>query len=195
MRLRVTDLDAWQYWRESNQTFEEFMMHMRRERPPTRLMERGIAFHEALEKAIAATGTHDVMEAKDWEFVFPPELDIALPLAGCQSEVPGRLEYTGTTLTGRADAICGNTVWDFKTAQKSPDMERYYRSWQWRAYLEMFGGYRFTYQIFMLREEGNRATVVSCDRLDLYRYKRMGEDVRGAVQDLSEFMRRAAGWE
>ena len=209
MRLRVTDLDAWQFWQSSGQPFEEFLRHMRRERPPTPLMERGIAFHSAMEQAIKdGVDEHHVLTANGWVFPIARGADVEIPVAGCRSEEAGSLRYEDidVTLTGRADVMCesGPSLWDFKTTQRSPDLEAYYWRWQWRAYLEMFEAYKFTYLVFKLmpapeygmKELGNQqcAMVVGADHLDLYRYAGMGDDVRGAVHSLSKLLREV-GWQ
>lgn len=202
MRLRVTDLDAWRYWRESRQTLDDFLRRMRREEPPTPAMERGIAFHEALEKAIllGGDGDHEQIEANGWEFEFRCDLDITLPVGRCMTEMAGSLEFPdlGVTMTGRADAICGNHIWDFKTTGSAPNIEQYLYAWQWRAYLRMFDAYKFTYQIFRIEDiptdfGPKRARVVSADRLELYEYDGMAGDVWLAVKELSRLLRKH-GW-
>lgn len=54
-------------------------------------------------------------------------------------------------ISGRIDSIEGAEVWDAKTKFRSPDLQEYYDSYQWRFYLDIMGLDVFWYQLFEVK--------------------------------------------
>lgn len=191
MRLSVTHLDAYRYYRASeDMTLEQLVARLRGEEPPSPAALAGRAFHKLLEHA-ADNVDLERSEVDGWVFRFWLDGELSLPPI---RELKGELELSTphgpVTLVGRVDGLHGLTVHDYKLTERF-DAERYADSYQWRAYLAMFGAQRFVYDVFQGRyEHGNEVLIYDYHRLGFAAYPGMLEDVRREVCGLAEIVAR-----
>ena len=100
--------------------------------------------------------------------------------------IPIRIGNLIVNLVGVADGIRGATVYDWKCTKPSGfNAEKYARSYQWRAYLEMFACQTFQYDVFeaVLSTFGETILVGAKKTLRFYRYNGMERDLRNELRD------------
>jgi len=186
MRLSVTMLDSYLYWRDSeDMPLEDLLKRLRGEEPPSPAMEAGRAFHKLLEHATA--GELSVEEVDGWRFDFALDGEIALPtIRELKAEHAMETPSGPVTLVGKVDALNGTTVHDYKLTERF-DAERYADSYQWRSYLTIFGATRFVYDVFECRceESENKVWIYNYHRLVFSAYPGMAEDVQREVNNLA----------
>jgi hypothetical protein len=188
MRIAVTALETWRYWKASeDSTVDELIAKLTYAEPPTPQMAAGAAFAKLMEHA-RDRALHDE-EQDGWSFYFDLDGELALPavreLKGEMTlETPSGL----VTLVGKVDGYDGK-VYDQKLSERI-DAERYFDSLQWRAYLLMFGAREFVYDLFHAKyeSEGQRVTVGEHQRLSFFAYPNMRQDVERAVAELADVM-------
>lgn len=188
MRISVTDLDSWRYYKASeDMDIEALLRRLRKEEPPTQAMLAGRALHKVLEHAEVG----DLPTASAEGFTFKFLADCAIPLLPVR-ELKGEMEiatpYGVATLVGVVDGADGG-VHDYKLTERF-DAERYAESYQWRCYLTMFKARRFTYQVFEGREGDapNEWLIHGFHPFTLYAYEGMERDVRREVSELAGFI-------
>jgi hypothetical protein len=188
IRLSVTDLDSYLYWKTSEEMeFETLLMRLRGQEPPGPNMLAGRAFHKLLETAKPG-GEFFASTIDGIRFDFALDQDIAVPVVRelkgeCLLQTPSG----PVTLVGKVDGLGGCVVNDWKLTERF-DAERYFDSYQWRSYLMMFGATQFIYDIFQCRYDGDRVYVYEYHRLPLYAYPGMAEHVKREVCGLAEIV-------
>lgn len=189
LRVSVTDLDQLRYYRDTDDMeLAELIARLKHLMPSTDAMEAGTAFHAALEAA--QPGDHKGLVSGDYTFSF--EIDAALDLPSIR-EMKATAEYlvddVAVTLVGKVDAIHGKRIDDHKfTAKFDPD--RYLSSYQWRAYLEMFGADVFRWNIFEGVESAPKNYLIrNVHPLTMHRYPGMGEDLERELREFVHFAR------
>lgn len=190
LRVSATDLDAYRYYRANEEAdLAALIAQLRRELPPTEAMMAGTALHKALETADPGA-CFEALEADGYRFDILTEGWIDLPPVREMKETRDYLiDGVRITLVGKVDAIHGRRVDDHKFTGRF-DPERFMGSFQWRAYLEIFGADEFRWNVFEGREEGPRRYVINhIHRLTMHRYPGMGEDVRRELAAFLDFAR------
>ncbi len=184
MRVSVTDLAAYRRFRNTDQTFEEWLARWKRQIPPTPAMRAGTRFHRFLE-----TGGRDYAD----QIVFKPDFT---PLQADICEVPLTRDFTvggeNVKLVGRLDAICGKTILDYKLLSRYPEVEKYSGSIQWRSYFVLYPqAERFRYQFFIRGYTADPEVVVVRDvqECTFSRYPGVEDDVTGLLADYRAFIR------
>jgi hypothetical protein len=188
IRLSVTDLDSYLYWLGSeDMEFEELLKRLRGETEPTDSMLAGRAFHKMFEEAEAGQDLQSPI-VDGWQFVFAIEGQIGLPsVRELKGEVVLATPSGPVTLVGKVDSLDGMVVHDYKLTERF-EAERYADSYQWRAYLMMFGATHFVYDVFQARYDGKRVTVYDYHRFAMNAYPSMRADVQRAVAGLAEIV-------
>lgn len=187
IRLSVTDLDKYRYWLESEDApLEDLILELRGLDEPTPQMLAGKAFHKLFEDSGDQDVTSVVIDG--FEFIFSLDAAIAIPpvrelKAECVIDTP----FGPVTLVGKVDALNGTTVHDYKLSEKF-DAERYTDSMQWRAYLHMFKGATFVYDVFVGRYDDNRVFIYDYNRMAFHAYPEMFADLRRDVSALAEIV-------
>jgi hypothetical protein len=190
VRISVTALDAYRYYCDSEQTLEEFLSYLRREQPPTPAMLAGKALHAALENFEG--GDVFTLEHDGHKFKFVGECNVCMPdVRELKGEIVIPTSAGDVTLVGIVDGMDGTEVFDHKlTAQFNA--ERYADSYQWRCYLTMFGGRKFTYNCFVGKEDIDSGEWVIYDfqPISFYAYPEMRGDVWNALDEFAQFWRK-----
>lgn len=181
MIARVSNIEAFRRWREDeDQTVADLIRFITVDEP-TPAMAAGTAFHAAME--VAEPGEHERLQSGDYTFLF----------VGGQVDLPAIRElrafgmFGPLRVTGQCDALQGRTVIDHKTTSRF-DAERYLSGYQWRYYLELFGADVFQWNVFEIREVGDKVfTVQPPQVLRAYRYPGMREDCDRLAGEFYEF--------
>ncbi len=176
IRLSVTDLDGYLYWRGADEmSFGDLLARLRGTSVVTDAMMAGRAFHTLLETTVA--GDLKSREIEGFQFEFKIDAEIALPpIRELKAEVVFDTAAGPVMLVGKVDAMYGRTVHDYKLTTRF-DVERYIESYQWRSYLSMFGAHTFNYDVFVCRYDGPRITIHEYHRLPFCAYPGMRDDV------------------
>lgn len=187
IRLSVTDLDSYLYWKESeDMDLEALLKRLRGQEPPTPAMLAGRAFHKLFEDS--EPGDLRAASVDGFDFVFALDCEIAIPEV---RELKGEVELATpsgpVTLVGKVDALHGITAHDFKLTERF-DAERYADSYQWRSYLAMFGATTFVYDVFAARYDLPEIVVYDYHRLQFHAYPSMRDDVVREVSGLAEIV-------
>ena len=166
---------------------DELKARLRREAEPTRQMAMGTAWHKILENP--PSDELDVVESDGFRFVLDCEAEVALPQV---REIRATKDYyvdgVTVTLTGGCDGITGNVVTDWKLTAR-PDPEKYLDSYQWRAYLDIFGADAFEYVLCHAKDGGDVVTILSVSPFRFYRYPQMGDHLLAGIREFVAFCR------
>lgn len=187
MRLSVTDLDAYRYYKASEDAdLEALLRRLRREEPPSEAMLAGKALHKILE--VTDAGEFAEFEVDDFKFHFAADIEIpALPVRELKGEVILPSPVGPVTLVGVVDGLDGS-IHDHKLTARF-DAERYADSYQWRCYLTMFHAKQFVYNVFEGKQNDDGSWwIFGFHRLPFYAYEGMEQDVRREVGELAEFI-------
>ena len=185
MRVSVTDLAAYRRFRNTDQTFEQWLARWKRQIPPTPAMRAGTRFHRFLE-----TGGRDYADRVVFKLDFTP-------IQPDSCEVPLSREFAiggeSVKLVGRLDAIHGKTILDYKLLSRYPEVEKYSGSVQWRSYFVLYPqAERFRYQFFIRDYAADPAQVVvvrDVRECAFSRYPGVEDDVTGLLADYRGFIR------
>lgn len=209
--IAVTDLDALLWHHNSEQTWEEFATRLMRRAPRNIYTAIGSDLHSAVQQAAHAKivdgEVGDTIENIDGlivdKFDMPkhPQLDL-LPIANGALEVP--VQYTvkygemdSVQLVGYIDVIdTRGELWEIKSTTKSSGWaERYFNSYQWRAYaLASRTTTPVHYAVFFLKydrdtvETTRRVTVTDVTELSVLPYERMAQDVEQLALQFAQMM-------
>lgn len=188
MRISVTELDAYRYYRDDEDAdLEKLLRQLRREEPPTEAMLAGKAFHHVLEHA--DLGDISVAEHDGFRFRFDLNAAIVLPRV---RELKGDMQVSTSVgpvvLVGVVDGL-DVSVRDYKLTARF-DAERYAASYQWRCYLVMFDAYRFDYEVFVAKHDENSIDRVIYEhhRLTFFSYLGIRDDVMREVDEFARFV-------
>lgn len=190
MRISVTDLESYRYYRDSDEmALEDFLRRMRREEPPTEQMMAGRALHSILEDA--KPGSVDAAKRDGFDFLFDAECHVPLtPIRELKGEMEIQTPIGLVTLVGVVDGLEAGIA-DHKLTARF-DAERYGDSYQWRCYLVMFGGHQFIYNVFVGREVEPRVwAITEFHRFPVYAYPEMRDDVEREVGEFAAFLAKA----
>jgi hypothetical protein len=206
LRLTVTQLESLRYWKDKEDGDLALLVdELTKKIEPTPQMLAGRALAKLFE---TATGRDLNVEKVDgWEFRFALEGEFALPpVRELKAEVPIATPSGPVLLVGKVDGLHGFTVRDQKLTE-NPDMERYFDSLQWRAYLAMFGAREFVYDVFVAKYERGKGhtdaegnyikgeiigppsgvvTITEYHPIRFYAYPDLQADVQLAVNELAQ---------
>lgn len=188
MRLSVTDVDSYRYYKaEEDMDAEGLIRRLLKQEPPSQAMLAGRALHKVLETA--GSGEMAVAEAEGFKFHFTANCEIPLlPVRELKGEIQIATPSGIVTLVGVIDGLDWS-VYDHKLTARF-DAERYADSYQWRCYLLMFSARRFVYNVFEGREgdSPNEWVIHGFQQFPLYAYGAMRDDVHREVAELAEFV-------
>lgn len=190
LTFHVTDLDQYSwYLRLEDMTPEDLAKRLRHDSPPNDKMAMGTAWHSVLENP---PDSIDKVDMDGYTFLVDCEKSIILPqVREIRANKTYHVDGFDVTLTGKVDGITGNTITDHKLSFR-PDLENYFDSYQWRAYLDIFNADRFNYYVYHAKEpaEGSKKiTITDVSGMSLYRYPDMIKDLEKGISDLLFFVR------
>lgn len=192
MRLSVTTVEAFRLWRDTGDwmALADLEATIKRATVPNEKMLRGSAFHAVLEAPVRVEAMGEAYyEAQGYRFS-ANGMDgvLALMPDGRVPETKAEVLIDGITLVGKADAIHGVVGYEAKCSERV-DVEKYFDSFQWRAYIRMFNLASVVYILAQARETGGGFVVVdSVLPMTMYRYPRVDEDVRRLMHECAEFI-------
>ena len=198
MRISVSDIDSFQYWKTHDWMSEtDLSERLHRLGEPPNAILVGRALHEVMENAPELDLSGMVLESESG-LIFDFS-DVNLILTDGPKEVSTTRIYQlgdyDVELSGRVDAIDYDTVIDYKTTSKALDIEKsgYYTSFQWRAYLDMMSMHRFLYVVLEINKRKSKGNVYKFrtvhDDVDFYSYERLSEDVRNRIREFVAYVK------
>lgn len=211
-RVSVSHLDNFDFymnppsWAGEGKSIEDFIADIRGKSEPTEPMLTGRAVHSILEyrltgNAITRDG-HFIEESEEYPDIYTVdmqegtwaislrEVNLVIPRGASERRANRELSELGVDLRGRADMVTQWRILDFKSGTNAPDSDKYVRSWQWRAYLWLFGLRLFTYKYIRLgkvRGEEHAYVATQVSTFDCWRYPRMEEDLLGKIREWRDF--------
>lgn len=180
-RASVSNLEAYRRYCASDSTdLYDFAKSLVMPMPQNDEMVVGTTIHTALEHGFY----HDILYTPTGIRIFTDPINETI-------YAPNTEVYTqwvsdcGLTLTGRADAIDFQTVWDHKVTGGAGG---YYDSLQWRAYLTIFKCDRFIYNIFKRSpinsdQTGKYCRIIGFSTEEYTVYSGMHQEVQDACRD------------
>jgi len=188
MLARVSNIEAyrqWQNWKplldgDEEPTLDDLVRRITTDEPSEAMMA-GTAFHAAIETA--ADGEHDRFAANGYTFLLP-DAEIALPAI---RELRGFKDYGRLEVTGKVDCLDGKVVIDHKTTSRV-DLERYLAGCQWRFYLDIFEADVFRWNVWEVKEAGEKTYEVKAPQiLEARRYPELGADCARLADEFHDF--------
>ncbi len=189
MFCRVSHIEAYRKWKswsplyegEEEPTVDDLVRFITVDQP-TEAMLAGTAFHKAIE--LAADGEYSDFEALGYKFHMPDDATVELPPV---RELRGYAVYGDLTVSGQCDGLSAGYVVDHKTTKRF-DAERYLNGCQWKFYLEIFKLDAFRWNIFEIKEVGEKEYSVSAPHiLTAYRYPEMPDHCAELAADYLAF--------
>jgi hypothetical protein len=199
LRVSVSDLDLYRAYR-NDEDFDlgVFLAQLRHQTARTGAMDRGVAFHTALEHA--TLGESSILTAEGHTFAFTCDAEIE---AWPRREEKREKDYGGVIVSARCDRIMGKVIVDDKTTEKfdSEAMERYMDKYQFRYYLDMWEADEFRWHIWEVRKlsQSDYKSMTNLENstiayevyahhlLKQYRYPKMEEDCRDLALEFADF--------
>lgn len=182
LSFSVSQMDVFRAWEQDQDADISWLLKALAGKEETEDMKRGSAFHAAIDKA---EGELDCLDSQDFSFIFNGEFECPLfPLR----EVRGSKSYNGLEVRGRVDGLLGKHILDHKAATWF-DAERYFRKYQWRYYLDIFGADKFTWYVWEMQEadEPRVFHVRDLHVIEQYRYPGLEQDCRDLAGRLKIF--------
>ena len=193
LRVYPSALDGFEYYtsfveNKTPETLDKYVKDLTGQSPPNEAMERGTLFHKGMED-MAKTGRWDCPIGWDIDVELPRPVYAEKPLFMTRKD-PMAVRGYEVMFSGKVDAMYGNVIVDYKTTEKSIQLEKYMDSWQWRAYLTMWGAaFRtFRYDIFKLKRRKGEWFVDDHQDLVCTAYEGMEAEVWGIARRFSEFV-------
>ena len=165
MLARVSQIETYRKWTlDEDQDLDDLIARLTTHEPTEKMLV-GTAFHKALEEV--GHGSHEILNANGYTFRFMGDSQLTIPSL---REIRTQKKYGPLTVTGQADVIAGKRIEDHKTTSRF-DPEKYMEGYQWRYYLDLFAANVFQWNVFVIRESGERIyTVEPVQTFQQYRY-------------------------
>jgi len=197
LRLSVSDVDAYRYWRDNDLPLENLRARLMRLESPSPQMLVGTLLHKVLE--CEQDGELHEIEGDDGT-VLRFELDAEIALPEIREQFVRRV-YTidgrEVEVRGKVDAQHGLTIEDHKTTGRfdAEALEALMDSMQWRLYLSATGAQRFRWNVFTvaapLKATPNVWRVQGLDHVEQWRYPEMEADCVAAIGEFLGVVSRA----
>lgn len=203
MRVSTTVLESFRLWSNPEQEWmseDELLATIRGEFHPTPKMLLGQAFGRALEKPDRwrVEGGYEVFvkdENDKWKPYFFSDADMAPALLQFDRrgvfEVKHVKTYGDVDVVAKADQILGTRINETKTKIGQFDFDKYADSYQWRFLLDIFGASAVTYNVFVLRENGDDGELVkSVETFSVHPYRGLSGDCYALLDDFTSYVTR-----
>lgn len=210
--IRASSLDDWRRYQSDDMTAEELTGRLRGNGAPSAAMRAGTALgaYLANPSGYADGGypfdlnddpsiNYALVDSDGQFYRFDFAADISVPAIRFPELSASRRYIIGgesVCLTGHADGFDGFAIEENKLTQQL-DAERYADSYQWRAYLVLFGAKRVNYNVFIGKEMPPKADgtllwlIRDFRRFSFYRYAEIEADVERILTEFLPFVSRA----
>jgi hypothetical protein len=188
MRIRTTALDAFQYYLDNDIDQESYIQSIT-DFKSTPAMEIGKAY----ENIITNPKPYDkylCYKYDDYSFdneIIGEGTNFIRSLDFPCYQVKSVKNINVIKLVGVADIINGNEIIDVKTTGRF-DIERYFKSWQWRAYLDIFELDKFRYFVVEYNLKENSIYHKDTHKFEFFRYDNMTNELSNIVSQFAEFI-------
>lgn len=203
---RVSHLAAYARWRAEEGDDIGWLMGSIFGEQKTEAMDRGTAFHLALEQI--GTGNYSTASANGYTFAFNCDAEVVLPKT---REIRLSKDYGGIIVTGKCDAIAGRQIDDHKTTSQF-SAEDHLEGWQHKFYLDIFDADVFRWHCWvmkLMKEDPNEGiddglyhgpshatipyNVYEYHLLTQYRYPELEADCANLAHEFRDFAA-SRGW-
>lgn len=187
IRLSVSDIDGYLYWRENEESpLDQFVTRLWGYQAETLNMRAGKALKTLFSRSQAGDVGSTTVDGV--QFDFDVDQEIALPpMLERYGERVFSTRAGPVRLAGKVDAVEGQIVTLFKLTEKF-DAESITDSYTWRCYLSLFDVSQVNYHVFVGkydRDGSAHVTVTDYNKLSVYAYPDMVADVHEAVSGLA----------
>lgn len=185
--FRVTDLDSMIWYNNlENMSVADMRERLLRTGAPNAKMEIGTTWHSILEDA---PDYIDIVEKNGIKFNIHADSQIIMPqIKEIRVNKVYMVDGDEIELSGKCDGITGNLITDHKLTFHE-DVETYFDSYQWRAYLDIFNADVFQYYIYSAKEDKDCIAINNVSTLKMYRYPEMYDDIVKGIRDLVRFVK------
>ena len=168
-----------------------------RDDEPSDGAKRGTAVHAMLESiAVEAPDQLEIDMLRDHDdalcIVVRRHHDLVLPPC-VKVEQRQQKRYGDVLVSGTVDVLAPSQVIDWKTSAYAFKYDAYYRSLQWRFYLDMTGRDHFRYIGLQIRDPfkgTDEHRLTNIDELDCYAYAGMTDELTDKVERFADFVDR-----
>lgn len=190
LRIPVTTLENVRLYLTDKITTEKLVECITKPYQATRKMQLGTAIHDILENY------HNRYVAESNIFIscngFRFETDIIDKIySHIDKDAPFEikevkiyeLDSEAVEVVGKVDQLHGAIVYENKTTWSGFNSDRYYDSYQWRYYLDMFEAELVIYNVFCLTETKKKGIELKeINKLKFTAYPTLGADVRRLLE-------------
>lgn len=184
--FRVTDLDSMLWFLKlENMTVEDMRKRLTHTEPPNEKMAIGTAWHSILEDPPDSISE---IEKNGITFRIECEYGVILPqVREIRAEAVYHIGHDEITLSGGCDGISGNIITDHKLTFRE-NLDTYFESYQWRAYLDIFNADIFQYYLYSAKQSKDAVVITDMSEIKMYRYPELKDDVIKGIRDLLIFV-------
>lgn len=188
MFIHVTSLDSLIWFNKlEDMTLDEMRSRLLRTGEANEKMAMGTAWHSILENPPDELST---IEKDGYKFIIECDAEITLPQT---REIRATKKYLidgeEIILSGGCDGITGVKITDHKLTFRE-NLETYFDSYQWRAYLDIFNASVFEYWLYSATQKGNEIIINNISSIKMYRYPEMVKDLEEGIYNLVQFIKR-----
>ena len=190
LRIPVTALETVRQYLSDKITTDQLVERITKPYQATRKMQLGTAIHDILENY------HNRYIAESDIFIssngFRFEADIIDKMSSqIDQDAPFEikevkifeLENEAVEVVGKVDQLHGGIIYENKTTWSGFNSDKYYDSYQWRYYLDMFEAELLIYNVFCLSETKKKGIELKeINKLKFTHYPTMASDVRRLLE-------------
>lgn len=162
LKLSATQIDNILYHLKNDSSIEEIEQSLTKK--DNELMQRGRFFHELVAMDEYELKVYDHMGYyTNGTFSYPKDLIAEMQRRINPEAIPEvkfRKDYKGVILTGMADYLIGMDIDELKTTWSGFSYDKYYQSFQWKMYLDLFEADSVRYIVAELRHDESTARLV-----------------------------------
>lgn len=194
LRVSVTDIDAYRYWRDADEdsTLDQLRDRLLHRTPPTPQQRIGTMLHHALHHARPGADMLLRIDGVGDDVGLSLSIDCnadveLLPLR--EHKIARTVQVPGVgpvQLVGKIDSSDAFTIVDYKTTSRF-DPEFLIDGMQWRLYLWLLDATRFIWEVFEvkdpLRDEPGVYRLTAHHHVEQWRYPGITADCQRALQE------------
>lgn len=195
LKISVTTIESFRNYLNGTIEYDDLLKRIRGEYKPSKYMELGTAFHDILEKAeerfIAERNVFRSKNGIEFDFdVISPCYDKIVQEAPFEVKL-SKIYTIGTEeveVVAKVDQLYGNYIIENKTCWGTFDFERYFSSYQWRYYLDIFDAERAFYNVFCLSDKASGIALNRIEQFSFNSYPDLQNDINELLTYFLEFI-------
>jgi hypothetical protein len=188
MRISVTHLDGFDYYLNSDLSTDEYINQLTSFRD-NRPMQIGRAYESILQNPhLFDRYNHYECDGIKFDNSIINQIKQFQDVKVWQLKTTSKYDINGleVTLSGKLDCMLGNTIIDIKTTANY-DYDKYYNSYQWRCYLDMFKLNHFKYFVATIKDS-EIVEINNINEIDCFAYSEMNNDIKDKLSKFTSFI-------